>query len=362
MSGIPGACTGVTVVRHRDCRCRKDRPRRARRRRRRRRLGRPVAAGPARVRRALPRPGAARQGRHPRAGVAPGRRRAPRAQRRAVRRCVRARRAVAAAAGVGPRPRRRARRAPRDLAAHHGRRRAPPRPRRAAAARPQPARLRAGDVAPPAVRLRARRARAAPEPAAGTAAPAVRGRGLLQRPRRHRAGRGRLRALTVLLYLDQSYLSGIVKRKPAFRELEPVLRAAVSSGAVVVPESFAHRVESAPRPDLPLLSLLRDLSAGLRLPDESGPVEAECKRRLAATVAREFPERAARASDAIDLSALAIALPRCALITCDAFMADVVRRTRLDVRFGAELYTPRRPDVRRLTERLTALHSPGGPE
>ena len=131
---------------------------------------------------------------------------------------------------------------------------------------------------------------------------------------------------------------------------------------MAVPESFAHRVESAPRPDLPLLSLLRDLSAGLRLPDEPGPVELELSRRLSSTVAREFPERAARTSDAVDLRALAIALPRCALVTCDAFMADVVRRTRLDVRFGCELYTPRRPDVRRLTHRLTALHSAGGPE
>src|SRR5215218_11345328 len=75
---------------------------------------------------------------------------------------------------------------------------------------------------------------------------------------------------TVLLYLDQNYLSGIVKRKPAFRELEPVLRAAVARGAVAVPESEAHRIESAPRPDLPLLVLLRALSGGLRLPDEPG--------------------------------------------------------------------------------------------
>jgi hypothetical protein len=129
-----------------------------------------------------------------------------------------------------------------------------------------------------------------------------------------------------------------------------------------VPESFAHRLESAPRPDLPLLELLRALSGGRRLPDEPGPVEAEAQRRLAATVAREFPERTARGSDAVDLRALAIALPRCALVTCDAFMADVVRRTRLDVRFGCQLFTPRRPDVRRLTGRLAALHSPGGPE
>ena len=43
-------------------------------------------------------------------------------------------------------------------------------------------------------------------------------------------------------------------------------------------------------------------------------------------------------------------------------MADVVRRTRLDARFGCELYTARRADVRRLTERLAALDSMGGPE
>lgn len=141
-----------------------------------------------------------------------------------------------------------------------------------------------------------------------------------------------------------------------------MLRAAVARAAVGVPESFAHRVESAPRPDLPLLELLRSLSGGLRLPDEPGAVESQCERRLSSTVVREFPERAARASDAVDLRALAIALPRCALVTCDAFMADVVRRTRLDVRFGCELYTPRRPDVRRLTERLAALDSTGGPE
>jgi hypothetical protein len=47
-----------------------------------------------------------------------------------------------------------------------------------------------------------------------------------------------------LLYLDQNYLSGIVKGKVAFRELEPALRAAVARGAVGVPESEAHRLES----------------------------------------------------------------------------------------------------------------------
>jgi hypothetical protein len=137
----------------------------------------------------------------------------------------------------------------------------------------------------------------------------------------------------------------------------------VAAGVVAVPESFAHRVESAPRPDLPLLDLLRSLSGGLRLPDDPGPEELRCERRLSATVARELPQRAPRPSDAIDVRALALALPRCALVTCDAFMADVVRRTRLDVRFGCELFTSRRLDVRHLTERLAAaVHSARGPE
>jgi hypothetical protein len=124
---------------------------------------------------------------------------------------------------------------------------------------------------------------------------------------------------------------------------------------VAVPESAAHRLESAPRPDLPLLELLRSLSGGLRLPDEPGPLERECERRLAATAARELPERAPRLGDAVDLRALSLALPRCRLVTCDAFMADVVRRTRLDTRFGAELFTGRRADVARLGDRLEAL-------
>jgi hypothetical protein len=134
-----------------------------------------------------------------------------------------------------------------------------------------------------------------------------------------------------------------------------VLRAAVQRGAIAVPESAAHRFESAPRPELGLLELLRSLSGGLRLPDEPGPVERSCERRLRATVAREFPERAGRPGDAVDLRALALALPRCALVTCDAFMADVVRRTRLDARFACELFTGRRADVERLGARLRAL-------
>jgi hypothetical protein len=57
----------------------------------------------------------------------------------------------------------------------------------------------------------------------------------------------------------------------------------------------------------------------------------------------------------MDLRALALALPHCRLLTCDAFMADVVRRSGLDVLFRCELYTGRRADVERLRERLEQL-------
>lgn len=157
--------------------------------------------------------------------------------------------------------------------------------------------------------------------------------------------------MSPLLYLDQNYLSGIAKRKPGFVELEPVLRAAVARGAVRVPESGAHRVESAARPDLGLVELLRELSGGLALPDDPGLHE----RTLRRTLERHFPERGPRASDAVDLRALAVALPRCRLVTCDAFMLDVVRRAGLDVLFRCELYSGRRVDVDRLRERLSAL-------
>ena len=158
----------------------------------------------------------------------------------------------------------------------------------------------------------------------------------------------------VLLYLDQNYLSGIAKRKPAFVELEPVLRAAVAAGVVAVPESAVHRLESAPRPELGLLELLAELSGGVRLPDELDAEGATIVRRLARTIA-ELPTRRPRAGDAADVRALATALPRCALVTTDAFMADVVRRARLDLRYGVELFTGRRADVERLRERLEAL-------
>jgi hypothetical protein len=147
----------------------------------------------------------------------------------------------------------------------------------------------------------------------------------------------------------------MVKRKPSFRELEPVLRAAVARGAIAVPEAETHRIESAARPDLRVLELLRDLSGGLRLPDRLGARERRLERRLAAILKRDFPERRARPSDRLDLRALAVALPRCPLVTCDAFMADVLHRSSLPVRFRCEIYTGRRPDVERLLERLEQL-------
>ena len=161
--------------------------------------------------------------------------------------------------------------------------------------------------------------------------------------------------MALLLYLGQNYLSGIAKRKPAFRELEPVLRTAVAAGRVAVPESVVHAEESAPRPDLGLLELLRSLSGGLRLPGEPDAEGREIARRLAGALRRELPERAARPGDSADLRALAMALPRCRWVTCDATMADVVRRTRLDLRYRTELFTGRRADVDRLRERLLAL-------
>jgi DNA-binding CsgD family transcriptional regulator len=51
-----------------------------------------------------------------------------------------------------------------------------------------------------------------------------------------------------------------------------------------------------------------------------------CERRLEAILEGEFPERRRRASDRLDIRALAAARPHCRLVTCDAFMADVVHR------------------------------------
>jgi hypothetical protein len=107
--------------------------------------------------------------------------------------------------------------------------------------------------------------------------------------------------------------------------------------------------------DLPLLELLRQLSGGLRLPARPGAPERSCERRLGVILERAFPERRGRASDALDLRSLALALPRCRLVTCDAFMADLVRRSGLHVRFRSELFTGRRSDVLRLRDRLEQL-------
>jgi predicted nucleic acid-binding protein len=157
------------------------------------------------------------------------------------------------------------------------------------------------------------------------------------------------------LYLDQNYLSGIAKRKPAFAELEPVLRAAIAQGAITVLESKVHHQESAPRPDLKLLELLSELSQGHRLPDTDDRAAREVRRRLQSTIAYELPERRARPSDSADLDALAQALTHCDLVTCDAFMADVVRRARLHLRHRTELFSGRRADVDRLRNRIQSL-------
>jgi hypothetical protein len=159
----------------------------------------------------------------------------------------------------------------------------------------------------------------------------------------------------LLLYLDQNYLSGIAKRKPAFRELEPVLRSAVRRGDVQVPESLVHRIESAARPDLGLLELLRELSGGLELGPERGAAERRCENALRTAMARDHPARSPEPSDDRDLEALSLALPRCDLITCDAFMADLIQRARLNVWYPCEIFTGRRGDVERLRRRLEGL-------
>ena len=120
-------------------------------------------------------------------------------------------------------------------------------------------------------------------------------------------------------------------------------------------ESGVHERESKPRPDLGLIELLRELSGGRRLPDKLDRPAREVKRRMRWVIEHELPERRARASDAADLDAVALAVTRCDLVTCDAFMADVVRRTRLDLRHRCELFSGRRADVLRLGDRVREL-------
>jgi hypothetical protein len=157
------------------------------------------------------------------------------------------------------------------------------------------------------------------------------------------------------LYLDQNYLSGIAKHKPAFDELAPVLRAAIRTGAIQVLESAVHERESAPRPDLKLMELLHELSKGNRLPTTLDRDTREIQRRMTWVIEHELPERTPRPSDQHDLDALALALIHCDLVTCDAFMADVIRRTRLQLRHRVELFSGRRRDVLRLHNRIRQL-------
>src|SRR5436190_7647058 len=116
-------------------------------------------------------------------------------------------------------------------------------------------------------------------------------------------GSARLATVAPRLYLDQNYLSGIAKRKPAFRALEPVLRDVAARGVVAVVESAVHERESRPRPELGLLELLRELSGGRRLPDTDDAAPREYRRRHQWTIANELPARRSRASDVGDLEA-----------------------------------------------------------
>jgi hypothetical protein len=162
-------------------------------------------------------------------------------------------------------------------------------------------------------------------------------------------------ATTASLYLDQNYLSGIAKDKPAFRELAAALRDAVNAGAVIVLESPVHERESQPRPDLGLMTLLHELSRGHKLEPSLERAARDTRRRMTWVIEHELPERHARRSDAADLDALALALTGCDLVTCDAFMADVIKRARLDLRHRCELFSGRRPDVLRLRDRVRDL-------
>ncbi len=125
---------------------------------------------------------------------------------------------------------------------------------------------------------------------------------------------------TTTLYLDQNYLSAVAKDKPAFRELAPVLREAINTRAVMVLESEVHELESKPRPDLNLMTLLHELSKGHKLETNLDRAARDTRRRMTWIIEHELPARRARSSDAADLDALAQALVHCRLVTTDAFM------------------------------------------
>jgi hypothetical protein len=61
---------------------------------------------------------------------------------------------------------------------------------------------------------------------------------------------------------------------------------------------------------------------------------------MAWMIEHELRGRRPRGGDAADLDALALALIHCELVTCDAFMADVMRRARLDAASLRGLHRP----------------------
>jgi hypothetical protein len=103
------------------------------------------------------------------------------------------------------------------------------------------------------------------------------------------------------------------------------------------------------------MELLRELSRGARLPGQLDRRAREVRHRMMWVIEHELPERRARPSDAADLDALALAVTHCDLVACDAFMADVIKRARLDLRHRCELFSGRRPDVLRLRDRVREL-------
>jgi hypothetical protein len=116
-----------------------------------------------------------------------------------------------------------------------------------------------------------------------------------------------------------------------------------------------HERESKPRPDLKLLETLRELTHGHTLPTTLDRAARDTRRRMVWVIENELPERTPHPSDAADLDALAQALTHCDIVTTDAFMADVIKRARLDLRLGAEVFSGRRNEVHRLLDRLQTL-------
>ena len=120
-----------------------------------------------------------------------------------------------------------------------------------------------------------------------------------------------------------------------------MLRAAVARGAVGVPDPAPTGSNPSRARTCPYSSWCASYPAA-STPDELGARERGYPGRMTRVISDHFPERRRLDGDSVDLQAIALALPRCRLITCDAFMADVVRRTRLDVLCDAEVFTGRR--------------------